>query len=90
MIVKKILYLDSFEIDFKKLPGNIQEISHKKVEFFMKNPLYPSLRLHSLKGRLEGLYSISVNNSYRIIFKRQENGDIIFISIGKHDIYRNL
>lgn len=26
----------------------------------------------------------------RIIFKRMENGDIVFLSIGQHDIYRSL
>ncbi|HBW74059.1 MAG TPA: plasmid stabilization protein [Candidatus Magasanikbacteria bacterium] len=54
------------------------------------NPLHPSLRIHALQGNLKGLWSISITGSYRIIFERQKNGDILFISIGKHDIYKNL
>ena len=30
------------------------------------NPHHPSLRLHSLKGKLHGLHSVSINMSYRI------------------------
>lgn len=29
-----------------------------------------------------------LSNSYRIIFERMPNGDILFISVGKHDIYK--
>lgn len=72
---------------FKLLPKDIQKITVTKEAFFQDNPLHPSLRLHALKGKLKGLWSISITLNYRIIFKRVANGDIIFISIGKHDLY---
>ena len=90
MIVKKILYTDKFHCRFSKLPKNIQNIADKKVIQFRKNPLHLSLRLHQLHGKLKGVWSITINKNYRIIFERQENGDIIFISVGKHDIYKYL
>jgi hypothetical protein len=31
-----------------------------------------------------------LTQNYRIIFERMPNGDILFISIGKHDIYKYL
>jgi addiction module RelE/StbE family toxin len=46
--------------------------------------------LHELHGKFKGIWSISITNNYRIIFARMENGDILFISIGKHDIYKYL
>jgi addiction module RelE/StbE family toxin len=89
MLVSKILYTDKFLRLFKKLPDTIKNASHNKVEIFKINPLHPSLRLHELKGKFSGLWSITINNNYRLIFERKGNGDIVFISIGKHDIYRN-
>jgi len=65
-------------------------IFEKKEKIFRLNPLHHSLRLHQLHGDLNFLWSISLNKNYRTIFKRQKNGDILFISIGKHDIYKNL
>lgn len=90
MLVKKILYSDKFFSIFKKLPKKIKKSSHIKVEIFKTNPLHPSLRLHELHGKFSGLWSISINNNYRLIFERLPNGDIVFISIGKHDIYKYL
>lgn len=90
MIVKDIHYSKKFVKELKKLPKEIIAIAIKKEEIFKDNPLHPSLRLHGLKGSLEGIWSISITGGYRIIFERMKNGDILFISIGKHDIYKNL
>jgi len=72
------------------LPKEIIYLAIKKEKFFIENILHPSLRLHELHGKFKGLWSISINTNYRIIFKRMENGDILFISVGKHDIYKYL
>lgn len=90
MVVENILYHPKFVRDFKRLHTNDQQRAVKMERVFKTNPLHPSLRLHSLKGKLAGLYSISVTMRIRIIFKRMDNGDIIFLSIGQHDIYRSL
>lgn len=90
MIIKKIEYSTNFVKGLKKLPKEIIKIATKKEKVFKANPLHPSLRLHELHGEFKGIWSISINTNYRIIFERQESGDILFISIGNHDIYRNL
>jgi len=90
MIVTNVLYAPSFLKEAKKLPANVLSIFEKKERIFRLNPLHPSLRLHQLHGDLNYLWSISINKNYRAIFKRQKNSDILFISIGKHDIYNNL
>lgn len=33
------------------------------------NPFHPSLRAHALGGKLEGLHSVSINLSYRIMLE---------------------
>ena len=50
------------------------------------NPHHPSLRLHSLGGRLAGVHSVSINLSYRVtlqllIGKRE----IVPLNVGDHD-----
>ncbi len=50
------------------------------------DPYHPSLRLHSLSGKLSGLYSVSINLSYRITLDFLiEEGTIIPVNIGGHD-----
>lgn len=90
MIVRKIYSSKKFEKELRKLPGYIIGLATKKEKIFRKNPLHSSLRLHELHGKLKNLWSISITSNYRIIFERMKNGDIVFISIGKHDIYRYL
>lgn len=90
MIVTEIHYGRKFIKELAKLPRALVVLAVQKEALFKKNPLHPSLRLHALHGRLEGLWSISITGGYRIIFERMANGDLLFISIGKHDIYRSL
>lgn len=87
MQIKKIYYNEAFENQFKNLPKEIQNKARKKEELFKENPFYPSLRLHKLKGKLDGMWSISIDRKYRIIFKPLENGVILFVSVGLHAIY---
>ncbi len=90
MIVKEIHYSKRFVKELKRLPEDIISIAIKKEEIFKDNPLHPSLRLHELHGKFQGIWSISLTQNYRIIFERMPNGDILFISIGRHDIYKYL
>ena len=90
MIVMHIHYSKKFIKELKKLPKEIVKIAVKKETVFRDNPLHPSLRLHELHGKLSGTWSISISGGYRILFERMKNGDILFISIGKHDIYKYL
>ena len=90
MIIREVQYSSKFVKELKILSKEIVILSIQKEKIFRDNPLHPSLRLHALHGNLKGLWSISISGSYRIIFERQKNGDILFISIGKHDLYKNL
>ncbi len=88
MIVEKIYYSKKFSKRLKKLPKNIIDLAFKKEEMFRENSLHPSLRLHELHGNLKGLWSISINNDYRIIIEKMENGNVMFHSIGGHSVYK--
>lgn len=50
------------------------------------NPFHPSLRLHALKGKLQGLHSVSINLSYRITLELLvTDAEIVPINVGDHD-----
>ena len=88
MKVKNIRYHPAFIKDIQRLSKEEQTRAIKTAELFQSNPLHPSLRLHALKGKLVGSWSISVTMKIRIIFKRVEDGGVVFYSIGRHDIYQ--
>lgn len=85
----KIIYTESYIKRAKKFIGQHPEILsqyEKTLKLLELNPFHPSLRLHKLKGRLEKLYSVSINISYRICIDFIIDEDkIIPIDIGKHD-----
>ncbi len=72
---------------FKKLVKNnknISELIDKKLALFVKNKNHPSLRLHKLSGQFENAWSISINDSIRILFHYIDDG-ILLGEIGYHD-----
>lgn len=58
----------------------------KTLQLLELDPYHPSLRLHSLEGRLKDLSSISINMSYRIVLLLEiQEKEIVLIDIGNHD-----
>ena len=58
----------------------------KVLQLLEANPFHPSLRLHRLSGRLDGLHSVSINLSYRITLEFLiENQEIFPVDVGDHD-----
>jgi len=55
-----------------------------------RDPFDPSIRLHALTGKLEGLQGVRINYSNRVILRLQIEGqEILLLDIGSHDaVYR--
>ena len=71
---------------FLKRHPELRQLYLKTLQLLNANPFHPSLRLHPLRGRLEGLHSVSINLSYRITLEMIiENKRIILVNIGDHD-----
>ncbi len=75
---------------FLKRHPDIEGIYAKALRLLEANPYHPSLRLHPLKGRLEGLHSVSINMSYRVTLEMIiTDKEIILVNVGDHDdVYR--
>lgn len=68
----------------KRHPDAVAQYA-KTLELLQVNPHHPSLRLHALKDRLEGLHSISINLKYRITLEMiVTEREIILVNIGDH------
>jgi mRNA-degrading endonuclease YafQ of YafQ-DinJ toxin-antitoxin module len=58
----------------------------KTLQLLEANPFHPSLRLHALSGKWQGLQSVSINLSYRITLELLiRDKEIVPINVGDHD-----
>ena len=84
-----LIYPDSYirrARKFLKKHPEVHSQYRKTLELLELNPYHPSLRPHSLEGRLQGLSSVSINMSYRIVLVLEiQDGEIILVNIGNHD-----
>ena len=62
-------------IQSRKLPSEIQNVARRKLRMINNSQnvvdlrIPPANHLEKLSGNLSGLYSIRINNQWRIIFK---------------------
>lgn len=71
---------------FLKRHPELRQQYLKTLQVLEANPAHPSLRLHPLRGKLDGLYSVSINLSYRITLELWiQDGQIIPVNVGDHD-----
>ena len=78
-------YLKRARKFIRKHPELIKQYE-KTLLLLELNPQHPSLRLHQLQGKLNGLSSISINMSYRLVIEfKITDTEIILINIGAHE-----
>ena len=58
----------------------------KTLALLEANPHHPSLRLHALAGKHEGLHSVSINLSYRVTLELLIRDQVIIqLNVGDHE-----
>ena len=84
----EISFSSSFKRGYKKRIKGHKELERnfwERVEMFIKDPFDRALRTHKLSGRLQKLWSFSIEYDARVIFYFAANNRVVFIDIGKHD-----
>lgn len=72
---------------FLKRHPELEKQYLKTLQLLELNPYHPSLRVHALGGRLQGLHSVSINLSYRITLELLiQDKEIIPVNVGDHDV----
>ncbi len=85
----RLVFTESYNrraIRFLKRHPDMVRTYEKTLKLLELNPHHPSLRLHALSGRLQGLHSVSINLSYRITLELMfREHEIILINVSDHD-----
>ena len=88
MHIKKILYSSRFLRALKSCKGVDKEVVQQRSMMFQKDCFAARLKTHKLKGKYKDLWSFSITDTHRIIFRLYKDGTAEFITVGDHDIYR--
>ena len=85
----QLLFTESYlriAVHFLRRHPDLTRQYGKTVALLESNPHHPSLRLHALAGRHEGLHSVSINLSYRITLELVVRDRVIIpINVGDHE-----
>ena len=81
MIVRRTA---KFKKQYQKLPLKFQNQFDDRLRIFVNDPIDSRLRVHPLKGKYYGYWSMDVNGDIRALFRRDGDLIIIFGFIGSH------
>ena len=79
-----IRYLPKFKNQYKKLPPKMQTQFDDRVQLFVVDPTLPKLKVHPLKGKYAGYWSMSVSGDIRALYIIEGETIVIFALIGTH------
>ena len=75
-----------FSTRFLKRHPDIKRQYDKTIALLELDPHHPSLRLHRLSGKHDGLHPVSINLSYRLTMEfLLIEREIIPVNVGDHD-----
>lgn len=78
-----VAYSKNFIKQAKKLTPELREKLQQRIALFTENPLDPSLRNHTLKGKYKEYSSINITGDVRALYL-QHNQETIFDAVGTH------
>jgi mRNA-degrading endonuclease YafQ of YafQ-DinJ toxin-antitoxin module len=85
----KIELSTKFRKSYKKIAArkpDVAIIALDKILFFAQDPYNPYLKLHKLKGILEGISAFSIEYDIRVLVDMSDYPNkVILIDIGTHD-----
>ena len=79
-----IQYMPKFKKQYKKLPKKFQLQFDERIHLFSLDPTNPKLRVHPLKGKFAGYWSMDVSGDIRALYIKRGEELIIFGLIGTH------
>lgn len=79
-----IQYTLRFQKQYKKLPLKIQNQFDERLRLFIADPANPQLRIHQLKGKYIGYWSLNVTGDFRALYVKKGEQIFIFALIGTH------
>lgn len=84
----QIRYKPTFVRAYKKMSPALQHEVKEKIALFQNPANHERLRVHKLKGKLQGFYSFSVTHAHRVVFQYEKPDIVVLIAVGDHDVYQ--
>ena len=88
MKIEDIKISPQFGKHYQKLPKRIKKIAKEKEKIFRENSFDSRLGTHKLKGEQKETWAFLITYSYRIKFLFLSSGEVLFLDVGTHDIYK--
>lgn len=79
----EIVFHNTFQKKFQKLPVKIQKQFYKRLDFFLRDKFDQTLNNHSVERAFPYCRSINITGDYRAIFKDCDDS-VVFLNIGTH------
>ena len=79
-----IQYMPKFKKQYKKLPKKFQLQFDERIHLFAIDPTNPKLRVHPLRGKFVGYWSMDISGDIRALYIKRGEELIIFGLIGTH------
>ncbi|HLB25189.1 MAG TPA: hypothetical protein VJM83_02550 [Nitrospirota bacterium] len=80
----KIDRSEAFKKDFQRLSKELKRAAEKQIVQLLIDHSHPSLRLEGISGH-KGLFSVRVNDRYRMSLSFEEDGVILLRRVLDHD-----
>lgn len=80
----RIITSPTFAKQFKKLPAKVKQQFKVKLELWLEDSAHPTLRVHSLKGNLQGYWSMNITGDYRVLYYFISDEEVVLALIGTH------
>lgn len=79
-----IRYATSFKKQYRKLPPKLQRQFKERLRHWTIDPTDPQLRVHPLKGKYAGYWSLNVSGDLRALYVLRGEHAVLFMLIGTH------
>lgn len=80
----ELRFTNKFKKQFKKIPSSAQVSFEDRLNLFLVDPTNKILRVHPLRGKFAGYWSINVTGDIRALYRKDGDTIIIFALIGTH------
>jgi len=84
----RIFVTANFSRQHSALSKNVQNDVERTILLLSDSGHHREIDVHKLHGRLQGMYSCSVNFKYRIVFEYLEANRVVLNGVGDHDVYK--
>ena len=81
----EVRYTDEFKKRFSLLPRTLQKKAVRQIDIFKQFPFYPSLNNEKIEPKDNGLWTIRIDQKYRILYKYDKTNMVVLLTCGSHD-----